>query len=420
MKQVGLMLSRHATACQSGTMGHLAGKLASSGAATVPSTRSNLCKPDVAVYLPSLDGGGAELVMLRVATALADAGRRTDLVLACARGPYLDDVPPNVRLVDLAAPPPVVVTKTLRFASYLRRERPRAILSALDVVDTALVSRALARVPARLVLTIHTHLSSQFADKPDWRIAQLRRTLVRLLYPRTDQLIAVSRGVADDVERLAGLPAGRVAVIPNPVVASDLADRAGERVDHPFLQPGGAPVVLGVGRLVRQKDFPTLIEAFGLVRANRPARLIILGDRDPREPDVPPAIEAVIDGHGLRDDVSLPGFVANPYAYIAGARVFALSSIYEGLPTVLIEALAVGTTIVATDCESGPREILDGGRYGALVPVGDPRALAEGILGALDAPHDPADLRHRSQRYTPEAVIGEYLQLIEREGSALH
>jgi glycosyltransferase involved in cell wall biosynthesis len=392
--------------------------MTSSGVLTSHQTRSNGRRPDVAVYLPSLDGGGAELVMLRIAVALDAAGRATDLVLARARGPYLGQVPEAIRLVDLAAPSPVVATKTVRFAAYLRRERPRAVLSALDVVDTALVSRALARVQTRVVLTIHTHLSSQFADRPDQGIARLRRALVRLLYPRTDCLVAVSHGVADDAARIAGLPVDRIRVIPNPVVAGDLPDRAREPVDHPFLRSGQPQVVLGVGRLVRQKDFPTLIEAFARVRSRRPARLIILGEPDPREPDEPRAIEAAIGRHGLRDDVSLPGFVANPYAYMARADVFALSSIYEGLPTVLIEALAVGTTIVATDCESGPREILDRGAFGTLVPVRDPEALAEGIVAALESARDPQTLRARADRYTAQAVLGDYLRVIEARSSS--
>jgi glycosyltransferase involved in cell wall biosynthesis len=380
---------------------------------TVPLARSNGASPDVAVYLPSLDGGGAELVMLRLAAAMAEHGRRTDLVLARARGPYLDQVPRDVRVVDLAARTPVVATKTARFAAYLRRERPVAVLSALDVVDTALVARALSRTPTRVVLTIHTHLSSQFADKPDWGVAKVRQALVRLLYPRTDRIVAVSRGVAEDAERVAGLSPGRIEVIPNPVVASDLVERARKPVDHPFLRPGEPPVILGVGRLVRQKDFSTLIEALALVREGRSARLIILGDRDPREPDVPAALEAAIRRHRLNDDVSLPGFVPNPYAFMARADVFVLSSIYEGLPTVLIEALAVGARIAATDCDSGPREILDGGRYGTLVPVNDARALADGIVAALEGPHDAPALRARAELYTADAVIDHYLRAIE-------
>ena len=369
-------------------------------------------RPDVAVYVPSLDGGGAELVMLRLATSLAERGRRTHLVLARARGPYLGQVPDAVRIVDLAAPPPVVVTKTARLAAYLRRERPRVVLSALDVVNTAVVARALARSPTRVVLTIHTHLSRQFADKSDLGIARVRRVLVRALYPRTDRLVAVSQGVADDAARLAGLPPDRIEVIPNPVVSSRSMEHAREEVDHPFLRAGQPPVILAVGRLVRQKDFATLIEAFALVRARRPARLIILGAGDPREPDIAPSLDAAIRHYGLRDDVSLPGFVANPQAYMARARVLALSSIYEGLPTVLIEALAVGCTIVSTDCDSGPDEILDHGRYGTLVPVGDARALADGLLAALDAPRDPQELQARARRYTAQAVIGDYLRVI--------
>ena len=370
-------------------------------------------RPDVAVYLPTLDAGGAERVMLRLAVGLAESGRRTDLVLARARGPYLKDVPASLRLVDLGARSPVVLTKTLLMARYVRRVSPRAILSGLDVVDTALVARWMARTPTSVVLTIHTHLSRQFEDKPDWGVAKVRRGLIRLLYPRTDQLVAVSRGVADDAARIAGLARDRVQVIPNPVVAEDVEERACQPVEHPFLRAGEPPVVLAAGRLVRQKDFPTLIEAFALVRAQRRARLIIVGEADPREPGVQPALEDLIRARGLADDVSLPGFVANPQAYMRQANVVALSSIYEGLPTVLIEALAVGTTIVATDCDSGPREILDRGRYGTLVPVGDPGALAEGLVAALDAPRDGPELRARARRYTDEAVIGHYLRVLE-------
>jgi len=370
-------------------------------------------QPDIAVYLPTLDGGGAELVMLRLAAGLAERGRRTHLVLARARGPYLSDVPPSVRLVDLGARSPVVLTKTLLLAVYMRRARPRVVLSALDVVDSALIARAMARTPTSVVLTIHTHLSRQFEDKPDWGVAMIRRGLIRLLYPRTDRLVAVSRGVADDAARIAGLASDRVQVIPNPVLDGDVDQRARQPVDHPFLRPGQPPVVLAAGRLVRQKDFPTLIEAFALVRSRRRVRLIILGDADPREPAVPPALQKLILARGLANDVSLPGFVATPHAYMRRAAVMALSSLYEGLPTVLIEAMAVGTTIVATDCDSGPREILDGGRYGRLVPVGDSGALADALVAALDAPHDGSELRARARRYSTEAVIGQYLRVLD-------
>jgi glycosyltransferase involved in cell wall biosynthesis len=273
-----------------------------------------------------------------------------------------------------------------------------------------------------VLLTVHTHLSRQFDDKRDFGVATLRRALVRALYPRTDRLIAVSRGVADDVARIADLPPERVRVIHNPVITDELVRRAEDPVDHPFLRPGGPPVVLAVGRLVRQKDYPTLVEAFARVRARRPARLLILGDADPREPGVRPALEARMRDLGIAQDVALPGFVANPQAYMARADVMALSSIYEGLPTVLTEALAVGTTVVATDCDSGPREILDGGRYGTLVPVGNADALAEGILAALERPSEPALLRARADEFRAEPAADNYLRVIaevSRRGAAV-
>lgn len=351
--------------------------------------------------------------MLRLATALAEQGARTDLVLAQARGRLMPLVPERVRVVDLGARSPVVVTKTLGLARYLRRERPRAVLSALDVVNTALLARRMARVPSGVVLTVHTHLSRQFRDKPDHGVARLRRALIRMTYPRTERLVAVSRGVADDAARIAGLTPSRVQVIPNPVVTDELREAARRPVEHPFLAPGEPPVVLGVGRFVRQKDFPTLVSAFALVRERRPARLIILGEPDPREPGVRETLVAQVEHAGLGADVSLPGFADNPYAYMARSAVLALSSIYEGLPTVLVEALAVGTTIVATDCESGPREILEGGRLGALVPVGDAPALADAIVAALDRPADPDVLRAAADKYTAPRVAREYRRAIE-------
>ncbi len=366
----------------------------------------------VSVFLPNLDGGGAELVTLRVAAGLAERGNRVDLVLAEARGAYLDRVPDSVRLVDLQARSPVVLTKGFALARHLRRERPEVLISALDVVDVGLLARRLARTPTRVVLTIHTHLGRQFADKPDRGVARVRRALVRTLYPRTDVLVAVSQGVADDVAAMAGVPAARVHVVPNPVVTADLLARAAEAPAHPWFAPGAPPVVLGVGRLVRQKDFATLVRAFAGVHAARPdARLVILGDADPREPAIRPELEALVAEAGLGASVDLPGFTANPYAHMARAAVFALSSAYEGFGVVLVEALATGTTVVSTDCESGPAEILDRGRYGRLVPVGDPEALGRALLDALARPDDPERLRARAQAWTVDASVARYAEL---------
>jgi FkbM family methyltransferase len=365
--------------------------------------------PSCSFFLPSLDGGGAELVMLRLAEGFAKRGIKTDLVLANATGAYMSRLPAGVRVIDLGARPPVVISKTVGLGRYLRRERPEVLVAGLDIVSSSTMARALARSPTRVVMTVQTNLSRQFADKP--RGAGIRRAFVRALYGRADRLVAGSAGSAADVAEMAGVPRERISVIHNPVVPPDLDALAAEAPDHPWLTDDGPPVVLGIGRLVRQKDFPTLVRAFGAVRREQPARLVILGSPDEREPDVPGALERLIDEEGVRGDVALPGFVDNPYAYLDRASVFALSSAYEGFGNVVAEALATGTPVVSTDCESGPAEILDGGRFGRLVPVGDHAALATAILETLEAPPDRELLRSRAQDFRVDTIVDRYLEV---------
>lgn len=169
---------------------------------------------------------------------------------------------------------------------------------------------------------------------------------------------------------------------------------------------------MGVGRLVKQKDFSTLVRAFALVQQRCPVRLMILGDVDKREPSIKPQLEALVRELGLENEVALPGFVENPYNYMAKADVFVLSSIYEGFGNVVAEALATGTSVVSTNCESGPAEILENGKYGRLVPVGDAEALANGILATLSNPTDSEILQQRSQAFSVDRVVDQYLEVL--------
>jgi glycosyltransferase involved in cell wall biosynthesis len=232
--------------------------------------------------------------------------------------------------------------------------------------------------------------------------------IARRWYPSADAILAVSRGVADDLAATLHLPRECIAVTGNPVVTPDLATRAGEPIDHPWLRPGEPPVVLGVGKLKPQKGFDVLIDAFARARARRPLRLVILGQGPERA--------RLLDrarGLGVGDDVALPGFVANPFAWMARCGVFALSSRFEGLPGVLIQALACGCPVVSTDCPSGPSEILGPGAVAPLVPVGDAAALGEALLRALDAPDAERDARlARAAEYSVEQVAPRYLDAL--------
>lgn len=201
-------------------------------------------------------------------------------------------------------------------------------------------------------------------------------------------------------------------VIHNPVVTPKLFEQAKEPIDREWFKDGAPPVILGVGRLSLQKDFPTLIRAFTIVRKQLPARLMILGEGEER-----PQIEAMIKELGLASEVALPGFVSNPYAFMSRAAVFVLSSVYEGLPTVLIEAMAVGTPVVSTDCPSGPREILGFGKYGMLVPVRDFEALANAIVTTLSDQTDVEGLRQQAQKFSLENTVNGYLELINPDAA---
>jgi glycosyltransferase involved in cell wall biosynthesis len=270
----------------------------------------------------------------------------------------------------------------------------------------ALWAAKLARSATPVVVTEHNTLSQAAGE--DGALAKgIWPHLLRLFYPWAASVVAVSRGAADDLSRTSGLPRDRVQVVYNPVITRAILAQAEKDPGHPWFAPGEPPVILGVGRLTRQKDFPTLLRAFAQVRRRRPARLIILGEGEDRV-----ALEKLRDELGLTDDVALPGFQENAMAYMAHSALFALSSAWEGLPTVLIEALAAGTQVVSTDCPSGPREILQDGRLGRLVPVGDSAALARAILETLERPSQavPPDAL---TPFTMDAAVDEYLRVIE-------
>jgi len=335
----------------------------------------NVPPKKLAIFIPTLYGGGAERVMLRVAEGILARGYSVDLVLAQVDGPYLAEVPKSARLVDLKAPRVLLSLPSL--VRYLRNEQPDTLLSGLHANIIALWARSLARVQTRVVVSIHSTLSYQTRYATDLRV-RLEPQLIKRFHRWADGIIAVSTGVADDLCRMTRIPRKFIQVIYNPVITPQVRVMSQVPLEHPWFNLGEPPVILAAGHLTALKDFTTLIRAFALVREIRSARLLILGEGEERI-----AIEALVKQLGLEQDVSLPGFIVNPYPYMVRAPVFVLSSKWEGLPTVLIEALFCGALIVSTDCPSGPREILRDGQYGQLVPVGDSVNMAKAIENAL-------------------------------------
>lgn len=358
----------------------------------------------IAVFAPSMVTGGAERGAMKLAEGMALRGYAVDLVLARAFGPRLAELPADVRLVDLDAPR--VIASLPGLVRYLRRERPIAVISVLDHSNlVALWARRIARYRGK-VIVVEQNTLSEAATNGSTRRDRLVPRLARRFFPWADYVVGVSEGVVRDLVDVVGIPPARTRVIANPIVTPDLAELSARPVDHPwFADDAAEPVFVAVGRLRPQKDFPLLIDAFALVRHERPARLVILGEGSERE-----ELEAHVRRHGLEDSVDLPGNVTNPYQYIVRSAAFVLSSRWEGLPTVIIEALACGVPIVSTDCPSGPREILRDGEYGALVEMGDANALAASMIDALEGRLRPAS-DESWRRYDAAVVVDEFLAL---------
>jgi glycosyltransferase involved in cell wall biosynthesis len=344
-------------------------------------------------------------VAINLAEGFAGRGVPTDLVAVRAEGEFAGQVPAGVRLVDLDASRVILGVPAL--ATYLRRERPAAVISFMAHAGiVALWARRFSGSSTKVICTLHTS-PAQAARNSSMIRNRFMPAMLGAFFPWADEVVAVSHGVAEGLSQTTGLPLSRIRVIYNPVITDEFSALASEAPDHPWFAPGQPPVILGVGRLTPAKDFGTLIRAFAEVRRRSDARLIILGEGQERD-----GLTALVNELGLADDVALPGFRENALAYMAGAGVFVLSSAWEGLPTVLIEALAAGTRVVSTDCPSGPREILQGGRLGALVPVGDAAALADAIVDTLEKPVGtlPADAL---TQFTMDSAVDHYLELVE-------
>lgn len=361
-------------------------------------------QPRVALFMAYLGGGGAERVMFNLASGLVNYGLSVDFVIGKVWGPHIEKIPSEVRVVDLASSGIWQTTQAL--TRYLKEEQPVALLSAQHFAnEMAIWAKRIARVKTRVVVSEHNTLSQAIKRTSKTR-KYLIPSFVRYFYPWADGIVTVSQGVAEDLSNFTGLPIHRISTIYNSVLSPQLQEKAKVRLDHPWFCPGEPPVILGVGKLEAQKDFPTLIKAFAQVRQVQPARLMILGWGPDR-----PQLEALAQELKLEEDVSLAGYVENPYCYMARAKVFVLSSAWEGLPTVLIEAMGVGTPVVSTNCPSGAREILGDGKYGLLSPVGDPKALAESILSVLSGHTKTVDPTWLDQ-FTSETATRLYLEML--------
>ncbi len=359
----------------------------------------------VALFHPSLIHGGIQRVFVNLARGFLEHGLAVDMVQATPDGGFRDQVPAGVRLIDLNASR--ALTSVGPLVRYLKQTRPDAMIcGAIQTNIAAVWAKRLARVPTRFILTEHNVISAITTNAPMLR-TRVTPFFVRRFYPWADELVAVSEGAGNDLASLLGVPAERVHVIYNPIVGPELWKRAAEPLADRAFSADPRPCILAVGRLHYHKDYPTLVRAMAIVRQTTNARLVFLGDGEERS-----RLVSLAQQLQLESCVSFLGEVSNPLPYMKRASVLGLSSIVEALPTVLIEALAVGLPIVATDCPTGPREILGDGAYGSLIPVGDSAALAEALLLVLRQSKRPSFPEEALQRFQHKQVIGKYLAIL--------
>jgi glycosyltransferase involved in cell wall biosynthesis len=356
-----------------------------------------------AIFDTSLAFGGFQRDAFNLAIGFSALGIPTSLVLAGKPEPAcLWDMPQTVAIADLGVNRAIEAFVPL--VRYLRHHRPRVLISTSTESNVVALAAARCAWTGTRVVARETAIWSIQGDP------RLRGKLVRFLagwwYRGHTSVVAICTAVQTDLSRCAHVPLSSIRVIYNPAVTPGLLQKCEDPVDHPWFAAGAPPVVLSVGRLHAHKDFPALLRAFALVRKQRHSRLVILGEGEERT-----ALEALAGTLGIREDFDLPGFVPSPSSYMSKAAVFVCSSPAESFGNALTEAMACGTPLVSTDCPGGPPEILDHGKYGRLVPLGDIEAMATAIVDTLDRPLSREILRNAAKRYSCDTIAAEYLTL---------
>jgi glycosyltransferase involved in cell wall biosynthesis len=357
----------------------------------------------IAFFIPTLEYGGAERVILTLVNGIVERGYDVELVLANAIGPYLTEVDPQVKIINLSSSRSLF--SIFGLIRYLKSSKPYVMVSALDNANLiSVLAKFISNVNTKVIITQHSTLSSEKLVDRSFK-GKIVRLLMRRLYPKANLIIGVSDGVSRDLKEQLGLELNLDTVY-NPVVGDRINHLQYEPVLCKWFDEGEPPVILSAGRLTEAKDFELLIKSFALIRKSRICRLVIVGDGPLNSKLIQLACEL-----GVQEDLLLTGFQTNPFNWMKQASVFVVSSKFEGLSNVLIEAMACGQKVVSTDCPNGPFEILEGGKWGRLVPVGDEVGLALAIESTLDSNSD-FDIRERANFFSVDKSINRYLELI--------
>jgi glycosyltransferase involved in cell wall biosynthesis len=359
----------------------------------------------ISFFISSFERNESVHMIVNLANGFAERGYSVDLLVAQRVGSYFSEIREGVRLVDLKASR--VLFSLFPLIVYLRKNRPDALIASMEHVSIiAVLAKFMSFSRTKIIIRVANTFSYSLLGTK-WYKRPIRKYGAFIFYRLADSVVANSEGSAQNLSKTLRLKK-KVKVIYNPTVTSDVFEKAEESVGHPWLKDKEVPVVISVGRLHEQKDFATLIKAFASRRRKEPMKLIILGEGEERK-----SLERLADELGALKYINMPGFMENPYSHLKRADLFVLSSKWEGLPNVLIEAMACGLPVVSTDCPSGPREILEDGKYGELVPVGDHKAMADAISKVLrERPDTEEALESVKNRFSLDRAVDEYAELI--------
>ncbi len=362
----------------------------------------SIIRPDITVVIGSMRIGGAERATLNLINGLSKSGLKVELVLLYKVGNFLDLIDSNINIINLNR------RKASQgigaFRKYLKENDPNKLLVIQNHIQLmVLIAVKLSSWKGRIILNEQSTYSKNLTGVK----GNLQRMLSRILFSRADIITAVSEGAANDLKREIPKLGSKICVIPNAVITDHLLQVKDKSIEHPFFHQG-YQIIISAGRFISSKNFDLLIKAFLVYNKDKKAKLILLGDGE--EMHHLKRLSATLD---LKEEISFPGFVADPCIYFSKADLFVLSSDYEGLPGVLIEALACGCKVVSTDCESGPAEILENGKFGLLTPVGEVDAMVRNIEKALNSTVDGKSLMARANDFHVDKVVLEYLKLFK-------
>ncbi|OFI35693.1 hypothetical protein BFC17_12025 [Alteromonas lipolytica] len=362
----------------------------------------------MAILVSYSGSGGVEVITNHLVEGLVNAGVKVDLLLLKTRGPHFAKLVshPLLTVTKLSASSAILAIPEIK--RYLQQHPDKLLLAVKDrAIQAAALASKLAGSKSRVIGQLHNNMQVGLANRP--AIAQqIRFALMRRLYSYTGGVIAVSADAAQSLVAITNLPASKVTVLANPVVTPALLQKARLPASHPWLVNKTLPVIVAAGRLSPQKNFALLLRAFAEVRRSLPVRLIIFGEGPQRQ-----ALEELANTLGISEQVSLYGFIANPYAEMRRADLFVLSSDWEGSPTVLTECLALGVPCVSTDV-GDVTETLRGGETGRVVPRGESELLAAAMLDTLNNPLPANTLQAAVHKFHQDVAVARYIALLRR------